>query len=143
VRKKDSKEVFAMKIMEKEEIIARGKVAQILNELKFYKHSNAYVEKKIFPMNLVDLFSQNNNKTSPKNGQEDSFKKFLHVPILHFAFHDLKNLYIVTEFLPGADLLNVLMKFEVLNEDQCRFYIAEIALAINFVHQLGYIHRDM
>jgi len=36
-----------------------------------------------------------------------------------------------------------LMKHDILTEDVTRFYIAEVALAIWFVHQLSYVHRDL
>lgn len=45
------------------------------------------------------------------------------------------------EFLPGGDLMTMLMKYDVFSEDVTRFYMAECILAIEAVHDLGYIHR--
>lgn len=45
------------------------------------------------------------------------------------------------EFLPGGDLMTMLMKYDVFSEDVTRFYMAECILAIEAVHHLGYIHR--
>ncbi len=45
------------------------------------------------------------------------------------------------EFLPGGDLMTMLMKYDVFSEDVTRFYLAESILAIEAVHNLGYIHR--
>jgi serine/threonine kinase 38 len=39
--------------------------------------------------------------------------------------------------------MTVLMKFDILSEVQTRFYIAETALAIDSVHKLNYVHRDL
>jgi len=47
------------------------------------------------------------------------------------------------EFLPGGDLMTMLMKYDVFSEDVTRFYMAECILAIEAVHNLGYIHRDI
>lgn len=47
------------------------------------------------------------------------------------------------EFLPGGDLMTMLIKYEIFSEDITRFYIAEIVLAIEAVHKLGFIHRDI
>lgn len=47
------------------------------------------------------------------------------------------------EYLPGGDLMTILMKYDILTEEQTRFYIAETALAINSVHELNYVHRDL
>lgn len=62
---------------------------------------------------------------------------------LHYSFQDDKNLYLVMEYLPGGDLMTILMKYDILTEEQTRFYIAETALAIWSVHQLNYVHRDL
>lgn len=62
---------------------------------------------------------------------------------LHYSFQDDKNLYLVMEYLPGGDLMTILMKYDILTVEQTRFYIAESALAINSVHQLNYVHRDL
>ncbi len=34
-------------------------------------------------------------------------------------------------------------RYDILTEEQTRFYIAETALAIWSVHQLNYVHRDL
>lgn len=48
------------------------------------------------------------------------------------------------EYYYGGDLLSLLSKYgDRFSEDMTRFYIAEIILAINFLHKLGYIHRDI
>ena len=45
------------------------------------------------------------------------------------------------EFLPGGDLMSMLIKYDTFSEDVSRFYIAECVLAIEAVHSLGFIHR--
>jgi len=62
---------------------------------------------------------------------------------LHYSFQDEHNLYLVMEFLPGGDLMALLMKEDILTEEATRFYAAEAVLAIEAVHSLGYIHRDL
>uniref|UniRef100_A0A336K2J9 non-specific serine/threonine protein kinase n=1 Tax=Culicoides sonorensis TaxID=179676 RepID=A0A336K2J9_CULSO len=63
---------------------------------------------------------------------------------LHFAFQDDTNLYLVMDYYCGGDLLTLLSKFEDrLPEDMARFYIAEMVLAIDSIHQLRYVHRDI
>lgn len=63
--------------------------------------------------------------------------------LLHYSFHDEGNLYMVMEFLPGGDLMSLLMKEDTFNEEATRFFMAEAAHAISCVHALGYIHRDI
>jgi len=47
------------------------------------------------------------------------------------------------EFLPGGDLMTMLIKYDTFSEDVSRFYMAECVLAIEAVHKLGFIHRDI
>lgn len=62
---------------------------------------------------------------------------------LYTTFQDSNFLYMLMEFLPGGDLMTMLIKYEIFSEDITRFYIAEIVLAIEAVHKLGFIHRDI
>ena len=47
------------------------------------------------------------------------------------------------EYLPGGDMMSLLIRVDVFPEDMARFYIAECVLAIESVHRLGFIHRDI
>jgi len=62
---------------------------------------------------------------------------------MFYSFQDFVNLYLIMEFLPGGDLMTLLMRHDYLTNEQTQFYIAETLLAIEFVHQLGFIHRDI
>ena len=63
---------------------------------------------------------------------------------LHYAFQDDTNLYLVMDYYCGGDLLTLLSKFEDrLPEDMARFYIAEMVIAIDSIHKLQYVHRDI
>ena len=47
------------------------------------------------------------------------------------------------EYLQGGDLMTLLMEKDILSEEMSRFYIAETILAIESVHNMNYIHRDL
>ena len=47
------------------------------------------------------------------------------------------------EYLPGGDLMTLLIRKEILTEEESRFYISEIIMAVDSVHHLNYIHRDL
>ena len=62
---------------------------------------------------------------------------------LFYSFQDEKFLYFILEYIPGGDMMNLLCKFNVFPEDWARFYIAEISVALQFVHDMKFIHRDI
>lgn len=62
---------------------------------------------------------------------------------LYYSFQDAAYLYLLMEFLPGGDLMTMLIKYDTFSEDVTRFYIAECVLALEGIHQLGFIHRDV
>ncbi len=62
---------------------------------------------------------------------------------LYTTFQDSQALYLVMEFMPGGDLMGLLIKFNVFSEDITRFYMAEIVNAIEVIHSSGFMHRDI
>ena len=61
---------------------------------------------------------------------------------LHFAFQDHKYLYMVMDYMPGGDLVNLMSNYDV-PENWAMFYIAELVLALDAIHSMGFIHRDV
>lgn len=62
---------------------------------------------------------------------------------MYYSFQDSGSLYLIMEFLPGGDMMTLLMKKDTLTEEQTQFYVAETVLAIESIHRLGFIHRDI
>ncbi|CAN6331629.1 unnamed protein product [Urochloa humidicola] len=62
---------------------------------------------------------------------------------LYYSFQDAEYLYLIMEYLPGGDMMNLLIREDTLKEDVARFYIAETVLAIESIHKHNYIHRDI
>ncbi|KAJ8519834.1 hypothetical protein ONZ45_g3271 [Pleurotus djamor] len=108
VQKVDTGKVYAMKSLQKAEMLKRDQLAHVRAER--------------------DVLAES---TSPWVVQ------------LFYSFQDPLYLYLIMEFLPGGDLMTMLMKYDVFSEDVTRFYMAECILAIEAVHNLGYIHRDI
>ncbi|XP_036914731.1 myotonin-protein kinase isoform X6 [Sturnira hondurensis] len=109
VKMKQTGQVFAMKIMNKWDMLKRGEVSCFREERDV----------------LV-------------NGDRRWITQ------LHFAFQDENYLYLVMEYYVGGDLLTLLSKFgERIPAEMARFYLAEIVMAIDSVHRLGYVHRDI
>ncbi|EDR28337.1 serine/threonine protein kinase, putative [Entamoeba dispar SAW760] len=62
---------------------------------------------------------------------------------MYYSFQDEEYLYIVMEYLGGGDMMSLLIKEDIFTEEMARFYIAELFLAIDSIHKLSYIHRDI
>ena len=52
-------------------------------------------------------------------------------------------LYLVLDYCPGGELFFHLSRFRRFPEHVARFYAAELALAIGFLHSRSIIYRDM
>lgn len=53
------------------------------------------------------------------------------------------HLYLVMEYLPGGDLFSLMVRKCIFPENEIQFYLAEIVLALNALHTLGFVHRDI
>ena len=62
---------------------------------------------------------------------------------LKASFQEDEYLYLVMEYLPGGDLMNLLIQRDTLTEKEAKFYISELILAIESIHKLDCIHRDI
>lgn len=62
---------------------------------------------------------------------------------LNFAFQTKTKLYLILEYCSGGDLGNLLIRKGKLDEDIARIYIAEIVLAIQYLHKREIIFRDL
>ncbi|ONM02032.1 AGC (cAMP-dependent cGMP-dependent and protein kinase C) kinase family protein [Zea mays] len=62
---------------------------------------------------------------------------------LYCSFQDDEFLYLIMEYLPGGDMMTLLMRKDTLTEDESKFYVAETILAIESIHKRIYIHRDI
>ncbi|XP_060101763.1 serine/threonine-protein kinase MRCK alpha isoform X11 [Heteronotia binoei] len=109
VKLKNTDKVFAMKILNKWEMLKRAETACFREER--------------------DVLVNGDNQW---------------ITTLHYAFQDENYLYLVMDYYVGGDLLTLLSKFEDrLPEEMARFYLAEMVIAIDSVHQLHYVHRDI
>ena len=62
---------------------------------------------------------------------------------LKASFQEGDYLYLVMEYLPGGDLMNLLIEKDILTEKEAKFYISELILAVESIHNLDCIHRDI
>lgn len=107
-REKTSRQVYAMKILKKDVIVAKDEIAHTLTE------------------NRVLQMAKHPFLTS-----------------LEYSFQTPDRLCFVMEYVRGGELFFHLSRERVFTEDRTRFYGAEIILAIDYLHQLGVVYRDL
>ena len=52
---------------------------------------------------------------------------------LHYAFQTTDNLYMIIDYCPGGDL-DTMIQIRIFEESEAQFYIAELLLAIEYLH---------
>ena len=62
---------------------------------------------------------------------------------MHFAFQDFYNLYLVMDLLTGGDLRYHIAHKRTFSESQTKFIIANMLLALEYIHSKNIIHRDI
>ncbi|KAL5663246.1 hypothetical protein ACJX0J_023354, partial [Zea mays] len=60
-----------------------------------------------------------------------------------YSFTSRDNLYLVMEYLNGGDLYSLLRNLGCLDEDVVRVYLAEVVLALEYLHSMHIVHRDL
>ena len=62
---------------------------------------------------------------------------------LQYAFQSPSKLYMVTEFMQGGELFFHLRKSYKFPEKRAKFYIAELVLALDYLHSHSVVYRDL
>lgn len=62
---------------------------------------------------------------------------------LKFSFQTLTDLYLVTDYMSGGELFWHLQKEGRFSEDRAKFYIAELVLALEHLHDNDIVYRDL
>ncbi|KAI7857561.1 kinase-like domain-containing protein [Circinella umbellata] len=132
--------------------LARGQFAQV-SIVRHKKNGQVYAMKQLHKAHALShhertFCMEERNVLAVQHQQHDNDKQESSsswIPKLHWAFQDDDYLYLVMEYAGGGDLFSVLLRQnnECLTEEEARFYIAETIIAVDSLHQMGYIHRDI
>ena len=142
ISKKSGKRVWEKVEMENFDIIktiGRGSVGKILLAKNKFT-GDLYTIKS---MRKDQLISENilDEIITEKNILSEGECKFLLT--LSFFFQSPERVYLVTPFMKGGDLYHKLKIEGFLSEDLVRFYAAQIAIALEHLHESGIAYRDL
>uniref|UniRef100_A0A8C5Q1P3 Serine/threonine-protein kinase greatwall n=1 Tax=Leptobrachium leishanense TaxID=445787 RepID=A0A8C5Q1P3_9ANUR len=62
---------------------------------------------------------------------------------LYYSLQSANNIYLIMEYLIGGDVKSLLHIYGYFDEEMAVIYIAEVALALDYLHRHGIIHRDL
>ena len=62
---------------------------------------------------------------------------------LHYAFQTETKLYFVIDYLNGGELFTMLRKEKMFSEKKARVYLAEIIVALEYLHNNNILYRDL
>lgn len=111
VRKKDTGQILALKMLSKKVIIQKKEVAHTIGER--------------------NILVRTANADSP------------FIVGLKYSFQTPTDLFLVTGFMSGGELFNHLQKAGRFDEVRAKFYIAELILALQHLHQHDIVYRDL
>ncbi|KAH3900077.1 related to Serine/threonine-protein kinase SCH9 [Saccharomycodes ludwigii] len=111
VRKKDTKRIYAMKVLSKKVIVKKNEIAHTLGER--------------------NILVRTASKSCP------------FIIGLKFSFQTPSDLYLVIDFMSGGELFWHLQKEGRFPEYRAKFYIAELVLALEYLHDNDIVYRDL
>ena len=123
----------------------------VIKQIGSGAYANIYLAKSISTNTTYAIKCINKNQTrltstNNTNNNEKRILKSLQHPFilkLHFAFQDDNYIYLATDYLQHNDLHFHIQRNTCFTEDQTKFYLSEVYIAIKYLHSKGIIHRDI
>eukprot|EP00927_Polykrikos_kofoidii_P052845 TRINITY_DN4683_c0_g1_i5.p1 TRINITY_DN4683_c0_g1~~TRINITY_DN4683_c0_g1_i5.p1 ORF type:complete len:330 (+),score=60.21 TRINITY_DN4683_c0_g1_i5:68-1057(+) len=120
-------------------VIGKGSYGKVML-VQHTKDNSVYAMKMLRKENIVKR-NQVEHTKAERNVLEAVNHPF--IVNLFYAFQTPKKLYFVLEFCPGGELFFHLSRAGRFAEGRCRFYAAEILLALKYLHAANIIFRDL
>lgn len=142
-----AKEIEYLRFKRRHVSITDFKVIHILGQgafgtVKLVKHiesDQVYALKSLSKMEMIK-----NDQLAHVRAERDLLVECINsewIVKLYCSFQDESKLYLLMEYLPGGDMMTLLIAKNIFPIEMVRFYMAECILAIEYVHSRGFIHR--
>ena len=120
------KQIYAMKIMSKSQIVKDNAVQQVKGKFLEIK------TKKNFNLNVLD------EVTIAQSCLSHPF--IVHT---HYYWQSRRYLYIITDYVENGELLSLWLRIRRFPELIVKIYIAQVAMVLDYLHSKGIIYRDV
>jgi serum/glucocorticoid-regulated kinase 2 len=120
-------------------VIGRGFYGKVMLVEK--KDSGEYFAIKSIHKGLLIENGKTNSVLAERNLMMKA--KYPFIVTLYFTFQTRSKFYLGLEYVDGGDLFYHLRNVGLIPLDDARLYIAEIGLAISYLHSIGIVYRDL
>ena len=120
-------------------IIGKGGFGKVW-KIKHKKTSKYYALKEMSKLKIIEKKSEYSI-----NFEREILSK-LNNPFIvnmYYAFQDSDNLYLVMDLMSGGDLRYHISRHKKFSEEQTRFFICNLLIALEYIHSQDIIHRDI
>lgn len=93
--------------------------------------------------NKKNIDSQNTKRYAITERDVYAYTDHQFILKMYFAFQNKKNIFMLLDYCPCGDLGAALKKEKRFPEDLARIYIAEVLLAIEYLHSKNIMYRDL
>ena len=136
---KDFKSKVTLKDFQQIKLLGKGAFGKVL--LVYNEELKKYFAMKTLKKEYIKKYEQTKHTKEERKILEKIDYPF--ISKLYYAFQNDKNLYMITEYMPGGEMFYHLHLNDHFNEKRAKFYIAEIILAIDHLHKNNILYRDL
>uniref|UniRef100_A0A8D3DAI4 Serine/threonine-protein kinase Sgk1 n=1 Tax=Scophthalmus maximus TaxID=52904 RepID=A0A8D3DAI4_SCOMX len=121
-------------------VIGKGSFGKVF--LAKLKHDEKYYAVKVLQKKVILNRKEQKHIMAERNVLLKNVKHPFLVG-LHYSFQTADKLYFVLDFINGGELFFHLQKERTFPEPRAKFYIAEMASALGYLHSLTIVYRDL
>ncbi|RXM98306.1 Serine/threonine-protein kinase Sgk3 [Acipenser ruthenus] len=121
-------------------VIGKGSFGKVL--LAKHKLDNTYYAIKVLQKRVILNRREQKHIMAERNVLLKNIKHPFLVR-LHYSFQTTDKLYFVLDFINGGELFFHLQRERTFPEPRARFYIAEMASALGYLHSINIVYRDL